>query len=340
MVIETYLRIASLSIALYDYILTLPAEWRFYRSQISILRLTAACILFILIRYTSILVLLISNYGFFATSFSQEKCRKFFMAAPTCKVIQTMVSHTILGIRTFNITRRASRVKWFMIFFFLVTIFLEGFTDMYHRIPVSINGNCVPVNSGAHLSSWLYYLVAMVYDIVSLAISTIFLFKLHTRDSRMSRLLRIMLFDGLGYFVVLTASNVFNLLTFRTSNEALQSSGASLGYAVTWICSQRLLIHLREIVSEHESKQLDSVVLGHQLQNSRNSKNRKAVRSPFDKKSTTLERSYEVDSNKDVELDVQVHVEHSVVVDYPSHDYGEESYQEPSHVVWDPQKSP
>jgi hypothetical protein len=63
----------------HSYILTLPAEWRLYRSQSSITRLryvknhcesqnrhhssglsSVACILFILIRYTSILTLFIS----------------------------------------------------------------------------------------------------------------------------------------------------------------------------------------------------------------------------------------------------------------------------------------
>lgn len=87
-----------------------------------------------------------------------------------------------------------------------------------------------------------------------------------------------------------------------------------------------------EIVAENESKQLDSVA--HQLQNARNVTN--VVRSQFDKKSTALEHSCETDSNKDVELDVQVRVEHSVTVDYPSHVYAEESYRMPNHVVWDP----
>ncbi|KIM85706.1 hypothetical protein PILCRDRAFT_341932 [Piloderma croceum F 1598] len=96
---ETYLRVASLSIALYDYILTLPAEWRFYRTQNSIMGMSVACILFILIRYTSILVLTIGNYGFFATNFTPKSCQHFFWAVPILKVIQTMVSQTILGIR-------------------------------------------------------------------------------------------------------------------------------------------------------------------------------------------------------------------------------------------------
>lgn len=40
-------------------------------------------------------------------------------------------------------------------------------------------------------------------------------------------------------------------------------------------------------------------------------------------------------SNKGVGLDVQVHVERSVTVTYPSQAYEVDSYHRPSHVVWD-----
>ncbi|KAF9235787.1 hypothetical protein BU15DRAFT_33707, partial [Melanogaster broomeanus] len=94
-----YLRVAALSIAAYHYILTLPAEWRFYRSQSHICHLSLACILFILIRYISIVVLVISNYGVFSTSFTVESCEHYYLLAPVFKVLQTMVSQVILGVR-------------------------------------------------------------------------------------------------------------------------------------------------------------------------------------------------------------------------------------------------
>ncbi|KAF8995471.1 hypothetical protein BDQ17DRAFT_1365656 [Cyathus striatus] len=72
-----------------------------------------------------------------------------------------------------------------------------------------------------------------------------------------------MLYDGLGYLVMLTAVNILNLVLYRTSrdvqnaglvnvvfttvtdiNHAITTLRASLGYCVSWIMSQRLLIHL------------------------------------------------------------------------------------------------
>ncbi|KIJ63168.1 hypothetical protein HYDPIDRAFT_156657 [Hydnomerulius pinastri MD-312] len=187
---EKYLRIASISIALYDYFLTLPAEWRFYRSQTHIFHLSLACILFILIRYSSILVIVVSNYGVFATSFTEESCRRYYLIAPIFKVIQTMVSQVILGVRTFNITRRNRRMGIALAIFILIATVLEWFTNMYNRIRKYFQSrrsiacltfhSCTPANSGSHLSAWFYYLIAMLYDFGTLTVSTFYLTRYST----------------------------------------------------------------------------------------------------------------------------------------------------------------
>ncbi|KAI6043545.1 hypothetical protein EDC04DRAFT_2562599 [Pisolithus marmoratus] len=98
--VEYYFRVASMSIAFYDYFLTLPIEYRFYRSQPHVLRMSQACVLFILIRrYISIIAMIVSNYGAFATSFTIESCRQYYYVSPIFKVLQTMVSQAILGFR-------------------------------------------------------------------------------------------------------------------------------------------------------------------------------------------------------------------------------------------------
>jgi len=60
-----------------------------------------------------------------------------------------------------------------------------------------------------------------------------------------SRLLKILLYDGLGYFLVLTLTNLANILLYRGIGNVIQTTGASFEYAVTWIMSQQILIHPR-----------------------------------------------------------------------------------------------
>jgi len=61
-----------------------------------------------------------------------------------------------------------------------------------------------------------------------------------------SRLVKILLYDGLGYFVVLTLTNLANILLYRGMPNVIETTGTSFEFAVTWIMSQRILIHPRD----------------------------------------------------------------------------------------------
>ncbi|KAH7882419.1 hypothetical protein F5I97DRAFT_363864 [Phlebopus sp. FC_14] len=338
---EKYLRVASISVALYDYLITLPAEWRFYRSQSHVFRLSLACILFILIRYSSILVMVVSNYGVFTTTFTAESCAHYYLIAPIFKVVQVMVSQVILGVRAFNITRRNRRVGIGLLIFYFITVGFEWFINLYDRIPSVDNGNCTPGNS-PHQTAWLFYLFAMLYDSVTLVISTVYLLRYNTTKGRFSRLIRAMLYDGLGYFVVLTAVNIFNLILYQASDDAVQSSGASLGYGVTWIMSQRILIHLREMCADMKGR-LDNVVVSRQLCPGRDVAT--ALRSQFGAHKGPIDVEFApgsaVASENDVELDIQVHVERSVTVEYSAEELGQgQSLRKPPRVKWNSSTRP
>ncbi|KAG1838059.1 hypothetical protein C8R48DRAFT_743007 [Suillus tomentosus] len=324
---DNYLRIASLSIAVYDYLITLPAEWRFYRSQPSIFRISLACVLFILIRYFSVLVMIISNYGYFATGFTQQTCQHYYLAAPALKVMQSMISQVILGVRTFNVAGRNRRLGIALLLLYLITVSAEWFINLYHRIPVVVEGNCTPINSGKRLSAWLYYLVVMLYDLVMLTISTIHLLRYNPLSSRVGRLVRVLIYDGIGYFVVLSATNLLNLILYHTTDAETQSAGASLGYAVTWIMSQQILIHVREM-SEPDPRRLENVVIARPITHSSARKNAiSGLRSQFESKGHSKNSKSPISPEfpptpsrnghpEDVELDVRVCVDRSVKVDY------------------------
>ncbi|KAI0790438.1 hypothetical protein C8Q75DRAFT_116468 [Abortiporus biennis] len=322
----SYIRVASIAIAAYDYILTLPAEYRFYKGQKS-WNLNPGCILFILIRYISIITLVISNVGFFGI-FSAAECSKYYIAAPIFKVLQTMVSQIILGIRVYNISRRSKWVMWSFSLLYVLITSMEWFTNLWDRLPVqNASNNCTPANSVAHLSVWLYYVLAMTYDVITIAVSTYFLMRWRSDFKELNGLVRVMFYDGLGYFLVLTGANIFNLILYRAADESYQSSGASVGYTVTWIMSQRILIHLRDAAAEHQVHQ----VMTRQLQSARDVA--RAMRSQFEgvpsHTKNRLADEYNLASptrepkqdsvsdvdHGDIPLDVQVQIEHTVTVD-------------------------
>ncbi|KAI5983905.1 hypothetical protein EDD15DRAFT_1832333 [Pisolithus albus] len=222
---EGYVRVASMAFAFYDYLITLPIEYRVYRSQRSFFHMSLACILFILIRYSSILVMVTSNYGFFATSFTVESCRQYYYVAPIFKDVQATVSQAILGVRTFNIAGRNKHLGLFLLVYFCITVTLEWFFDLYRRTYTSsAQGNCVSGIPDAHPTTWLFYLVAMLYDIMALVVSTIHLIRYKTYSGKFSFLIRVMIYDGLIFFVVLTAVNIFNLILYQQPDVVAQVS--------------------------------------------------------------------------------------------------------------------
>ncbi|KAH9023017.1 hypothetical protein EDB84DRAFT_481283 [Lactarius hengduanensis] len=313
---DNNLRIASLTIAAYDYLLTLPAEYRLYKS--SHWRSTGL-ILFVLLRYSSMMVLVISNVGFFHHTFTPKTCGHFYMVAPVFKVIQMMTSQAILAIRTYGISQRTPWVGWTLLLSYTLVVGFQWFFSLYARIPSMIDGNCTPgtAHPESAVSTWSFYLVAMLFDCLTLSISTFYLIRVKAvASTSASQLCKILLYDGLGYFVVLTVTNAANILLYRGVHHAIQTTGASLGYAVTWIMSQRILIHPRDARTDQMSAVLSRIP------------NSRAVMSAlrFDKGSTHPTRVEPGDSpedecgNTESDFNLQVRVDRSIVVNARAQD--------------------
>ncbi|KAG2141676.1 hypothetical protein BD769DRAFT_1427899 [Suillus cothurnatus] len=304
---EKYLRIASISIATYDYVLTLPAEWRFYRSQSSIFHIS----------YVSIMAMIVSNYGYFSTSYTQQTCQRYYLVAPIFKAIQTMISQVILGIRTFNIVRRDRRIGIMLLLLYLLSTSAEWFTDLFHGSPWTVlnftNHSCTLTNVGKVLSTWFYYLAVILYDVVIVTVSTVHLLRYNPMSSSL-------IYDGIGYFIVLSG---------KYTNRSEYIIRASVGFAVTWIMTQRILIHVREN-ARPDAQRLEDVIVARPTlsaqkrvmsglrsqfeskSHSKGSKGSKGSKSAGDAEFRPASRN----NSNDMELDVHVRVERSVMVDY------------------------
>jgi len=324
---DNNLRIASLTMAAYDYLITLPAEYRLYKSSNC---RSLGLILFVLIRYTSIIVLVVSNVGFFYHGFTPELCDDYHLAAPALKVVQMMVSQAILGVRTYGIAQSNPWIGRILLSTYILGAALQWFTSLFDRIPVMTDGNCTVASGHPQnaVSTWSFYLLAMLYDCLTLSISIFYLMKIKSiAAGTTSRLFKILLYDGLGYFVVLTLTNLGNIFLFRGTNHVLQSTAASLEYSVTWIMSQQILIHIREARADRTS------VFMTQLPSSR------AVTSAlrFAPPQTRVEQgdtpgSQDTFGNKESEFDLQVRIDRSIVVDTRAQERGKDLKHHDSFV--------
>ncbi|EJD38878.1 hypothetical protein AURDEDRAFT_116320, partial [Auricularia subglabra TFB-10046 SS5] len=248
-----YLRVAGMTIAAWEYINTLSAEYRFYSSQERVLRPSLACILFILIRYISVVLVIVGSFGFFG-HFTDEQCQRFYLAAPALKVVQTLVSQAILGLRTFAISNRSRQIGYGLAALLTVVGTLEAVVTFYGRIPDTdpTHTNCTSGNKPGERYASLHYIFAMGYDLVCTIISSWHLLgRGDVKQFTIPRLCRVMLMDGLMYFGLLTGVNTLNIIMFRSTPVIeLQSAAAVMGYVLTWVMSQRILINIREMAQE------------------------------------------------------------------------------------------
>ncbi|KAI9065590.1 hypothetical protein FKP32DRAFT_1602249 [Trametes sanguinea] len=110
-----------------------------------------------------------------------------------------MVSQMILGIRTINISRRSNVVTWIVVSVFLTFTSAQWFLNMWNRTPVQGRHNnsptfsypsCTAGNRPPVLTVWLYYLLSMAYDILTLGISTVYLISFNPKSGKMAHLVR------------------------------------------------------------------------------------------------------------------------------------------------------
>jgi len=276
-VVANNVRIASLSVTLYELVITLPAEYRFYRAFYrNNFRLSPALILFVLNRYTSIIVSSLGSWQFYAHSFTAESCHRLFLVPTVFRVFLSMVSQTIIGLRAYSISRKNTTVGIVLLCAFIFTTAVQWFAQIYHRVPILIDGTCgaAALQPTLFLSSWLFYLSGMLYDLLTLIISMSYLFKLQSSSPFTSRLVKMMIRDGLGYFVALTLANTINAILSRTPNSILQAAGAPLSGLVTWIMSQRILIHLQNASEKREHTEIAPSYHVHRSTHSSNARDR------------------------------------------------------------------
>ncbi|KAF9564766.1 hypothetical protein CPC08DRAFT_630769 [Agrocybe pediades] len=185
--IAAYMRVTSLAVSAYDYLETQPTAWRFYKEHWQSRRLTISVVLFALLRFVSIATLIVSNIGFFYPFFTDKTCKHFYLVPPSFKVAQAMVTQAILGVRAFNLSRRSKGVGYCLLVMYFVACVLQWTFTLVHRtrnmssksLPENnlTRNSCRAVNKVKALGAYLFYAIAIVYDICTTSISIYYLLK-------------------------------------------------------------------------------------------------------------------------------------------------------------------
>ena len=108
-------------------------------------------------RYVSIILLTVSNVGYFYHGFSPKACSRYYLAAPILKgklfgifhvrcvltpsaVIQIMISQVIVGYRAWIIAKRSRDTGIFLLVFGFIVTGLEWYANLDSRTPLQVKG--------------------------------------------------------------------------------------------------------------------------------------------------------------------------------------------------------
>ncbi|CUA76897.1 hypothetical protein RSOLAG22IIIB_02376 [Rhizoctonia solani] len=253
------LRIATFSIALFDVLQTIPAEIQFYNKQIKNGRMSLVCFLFIIVRYVSIVALVLNGVGFYGSHFTMEMCIDFRLVPPVTKMVAGIACQCIIFLRTWAISRKSRVVLITLGVLFVMCLPFLIIGNVYARAPYVENGSCIAKQAkNTFNTAPMYYGAMSGFDLVACAIATYYLMDLGSKGS-MSGFTRKVLKHGLIYAFGTTFSNIIVLMAV-CHVKYIEKLGAFLSVAITMIMAQHLVLstqNFNDTTSAHYSNSRD-----------------------------------------------------------------------------------
>ncbi|KDN38859.1 hypothetical protein K437DRAFT_259258 [Tilletiaria anomala UBC 951] len=233
---------ASLAMVLWDYLLTLPDEIRWYRKKGFVL----ITLPFVIVRYVPIiwLVMFLTAVRAFWT---EKPCDLIARTIPYVCSIVTLGASAIFVFRTWAIYNRNRTILCLLCFLWVgqavCTLLFASFV-----IPLVGPGglSCFPLSKSHANVFYANFVTIVVFDVAIVLISSLRLLKgikASPTQSTASIWSQRLLADGLLYFIAVLVVNVLNAAFFAANPQWSYSSiNAALNIAVTGISASRLVL--------------------------------------------------------------------------------------------------
>ncbi|KAH7103967.1 hypothetical protein BKA62DRAFT_33087 [Auriculariales sp. MPI-PUGE-AT-0066] len=240
------MRLMSASIFAYDWVITLPCEFRLYRRQRSF-RPSVACCLFIAARYLGAAYIISTTVLFFGRNFTEESCRHIVPLGGFFRGTVSTVSAITFLWRTWAIWQR-NRMVLIIMTVALIPQILFSYPSAFMQVPVVKNGGCTGASGTKNLLAlkWPFALVNLLYDTLACGLAS---WKLYLNmKAGVSRISFILLSDGLGYFFLMVILQGLNLSFLLLPDPSVQTIMVTFQSALSSILAQRIITSLSERV--------------------------------------------------------------------------------------------
>ncbi|KAJ7082032.1 hypothetical protein B0H15DRAFT_1024614 [Mycena belliarum] len=242
---QAAVRITSLSVLVYDFIITIPSEIRLYRRQKSVFRPSLACVFFVVARYVGMFYISWVSFVFFGKGWTLESCAHVAPVGAFLRGFVSSISAAVFIWRTWAIWGKNHYI-WIGMSIALVPVTVFSYAPGLIQIPVVVNGGCTAVSgTGGPLShKWTFALVNLLFDTLACVLGSIPLIRNVRRGA--SQVSGILLADGLGYFVIAVVAQTLNLVFLLSNDKSKQGTMITLQTVVTAILAQRIITSLSE----------------------------------------------------------------------------------------------
>ncbi|KAJ7837102.1 hypothetical protein B0H13DRAFT_2368371 [Mycena leptocephala] len=266
-VAQTYIACTT-SILIWDWLSCLPQEWRcIWKSRAG---WSPIKILYCLVRYYTLLALVVTDVWFFA-HWSESSCARYVRALPGIAVLidlsielgepfvlcfrivpesLSMGWNKVLALRTYALYGCSKTIG------VLLIILIAGFLGVMIAVPILAfdytrlplwPGPCIVTGKPSIAGPKFiiaFYASPMAFDMI-MTVMTVYKVMDHNRRGGSSSLMNRMVKDGLFYFFSITSLNLLNVIFFVQRNEIIQAINASMSIQISSVLCCRLILNLR-----------------------------------------------------------------------------------------------
>ncbi|EIN05421.1 hypothetical protein PUNSTDRAFT_54835 [Punctularia strigosozonata HHB-11173 SS5] len=252
-VAQTYVACTT-SILVWDWLACLPQEYRYIWKS----RWTPIKCLYLMVRYYTFVVLVVTDVWFFA-SWSEADCARDLRILPGMAVLIDFCVELVLALRVFALydhdKRIAALLGTLLAAFLGVMIAVPILAFDYTRLP-SWPGPCLVTGKASIAGPKFiiaFYAAPMAFDFTVTALTLYRAFFHVSLKHTSSSLIKTFIRDGVFYFLAISTLNLINVIFFVQRNKSIQSLNAPMSIQLSTVLSCRLILNLRATRDRHPS---------------------------------------------------------------------------------------
>ncbi|KAJ7622698.1 hypothetical protein B0H17DRAFT_1340529 [Mycena rosella] len=243
------------SVLIWDWLSCLPQEWRtIWKSKAS---WSPIKIVYCVVRYYTLLVLVVTDTWFFA-SWSESSCARYVRVLPGIAVLIDLSIELSLALRIYALYGCDRKIGMFLVAliagFLGVMIAVPILAFDYTRLP-SWPGPCIVTGKPSIAGPKFiiaFYAAPMTLDMVMTAM-TVYKVIQQNRNGGSSSLMNRIVRDGLLYFFAITSLNMLNVIFFIQGDTLIEAINAPMSIQISSVLCCRLILNLRDQTSPRMS---------------------------------------------------------------------------------------